>query len=64
MNPYQGLKHFFRGEELINNPGSNQHESLSGIETLSTDAFDFSKYYVPINMNPYQGLKQKKCASP
>ncbi len=37
--------------------GSNKHESLSGIETSNPLLFLPAKQ-VPINMNPYQGLKQ------
>ena len=36
---------------------SNQHESLSGIETARRNIWDLTQA-VPINMNPYQGLKQ------
>ncbi len=41
-------------------PGSsNQHESLSGIETKNTEGKDGKTTRVPINMNPYQGLKHQ-----
>ena len=40
-------------------PGSsNQHESLSGIETRHLLTLLNEVSVVPINMNPYQGLKQ------
>ncbi len=57
MNPYQGLKH---QPSDSGNCGyrSNQHESLSGIETSSDSYWQSNLYKVLINMNPYQGLKQ------
>ncbi len=58
MNPYQGLKLNPVNSTNRFERGSNQHESLSGIET----AYPLQKIeiweQVLINMNPYQGLKQ------
>ncbi len=82
MNPYQGLKQLPStyilsktqssnqheslsgietqriGEFVVEGFSSNQHESLSGIETTGKPFSARNRCRVPINMNPYQGLKR------
>ncbi len=59
MNPYQGLKQpTSNTSDLEHLQGSNQHESLSGIETVPVPSALRYAGEVPINMNPYQGLKR------
>ncbi len=57
MNPYQGLKLASLEKMAPYRTCSNQHESLSGIET-NLEAYLQRELIVLINMNPYQGLKQ------